>query len=109
MRSACRAVGFEPDIRFSSNEFGVILAAVAGAGAVALLPELGFADAPASVDVLTVMDVPTRRLVFGARRRGDPVRPNVGLVLDRLEMAAKGWHEPDRHHRGAAPLPVGPS
>jgi len=33
VRSACRAVGFEPDVRYNSNEYGVLLAAVVHGGA----------------------------------------------------------------------------
>jgi DNA-binding transcriptional LysR family regulator len=89
VRSACRAVGFEPDVRYNSNEYSVLLAAVVHGGAVALMPRLGLAGAPAGVDVLSVADLPTRRLVFAARRRGDPPRPGVTTVLDHLQAAAR--------------------
>ena len=89
VRSACRAAGFEPDVRYNSNEYGVLLAAVVNAGAVALIPRLGLASPPAGVDVLEVADVPTRRLVFAARRRGEPPRPGVTSVLDHLHAAAR--------------------
>lgn len=88
VRSACRAVGFEPDVRYNSNEYSVLLAAVVQGGAVALMPRLGFTDAPAEVDILPVADLPTRRLVFAARRRGDPPRPGVTTMLDQLQIAA---------------------
>jgi len=89
VRSACRAAGFEPDVRYNSNEYGVLLAAVVNAGAVALIPRLGLASPPTGVDVLEVADVPTRRLVFAARRRGEPPRPGVTSVLDHLHAAAR--------------------
>lgn len=89
VRSACRAVGFEPDVRYNSNEYGVLLAAVVHGGAVALMPSLGLAGAPPGVDVLPVADLPTRRLVFAARRRGNPARPGVTTVIDRLKAAAQ--------------------
>jgi len=89
VRSACRAAGFEPDVRYNSNEYGVLLAAVVNAGAVALIPRLGLASPPTGVDVLEVADVPTRRLVFAARRRGEPPRPGVTSVLDYLHAAAR--------------------
>ena len=87
VRSACRAVGFEPDVRYNSNEYSVLLAAVVHGGAVALMPRLGLAGAPMGVDVLPVADLPTRRLVFAARRRGEPPRPGVTTVLDHLSRA----------------------
>lgn len=89
VRSACRAVGFEPDVRYNSNEYSVLLAAVVHGGAVALMPRLGLAGAPAGVDVLPVADLPTRRLVFAARRRGNPARPGVTTVIDQLRAAAQ--------------------
>ena len=88
VRSACRAVGFEPDVRYNSNEYSVLLAAVVYGGAVALMPRLGLAGAPAAVDVLPVADLPTRRLVFAARRRGEPPRPGVTTVIEHLSAAA---------------------
>jgi len=88
VRSACRAVGFEPDVRYNSNEYSVLLAAVMHGGAVALMPRLGLAGAPPEVDVLPVADLPTRRLVFAARRRGNPPRPGVTTVLEHLQATA---------------------
>jgi DNA-binding transcriptional LysR family regulator len=88
VRSACRAVGFEPDVRYNSNEYGVLLSAVVHAGAVALMPRLGVAGAPPGVDVLPVADLQTRRLVFAARRRGSPPRPGVTTVIDQLRATA---------------------
>jgi DNA-binding transcriptional LysR family regulator len=88
VRSACRAVGFEPDVRYNSNEYSVLLAAVLHGGAVALMPRLGLIGAPRGVDVLPVADLPTRRLVFAARRRGEPPRPSVTALLDHLSGAA---------------------
>jgi len=89
VRSACRAVGFEPDVRYNSNEYSVLLAAVVHGGAVALMPRLGLTGAPPEVDVLPVADLPTRRIVFAARRRGEPPRPGVTVVLDHLQAAAQ--------------------
>jgi DNA-binding transcriptional LysR family regulator len=89
VRSACRAVGFEPDVRYNSNEYGVLLSAVVHAGAVALMPRLGLDGVPPGVDVLPVADLPTRRLVFAARRRGTPPRPGVTTVIEQLQAAAR--------------------
>jgi DNA-binding transcriptional LysR family regulator len=87
VREACRAAGFEPDVRFNSTEFGVVLTAVA-AGAVSLLPQLAVVGVPSGVDVLAVTDVHTRRMVFAAHRQGSASRPSVRLVLDRLRAGA---------------------
>src|SRR5688572_30334075 len=37
VRSACRAAGFEPDVRYNNSEYSVLLAAVLHGGAVALM------------------------------------------------------------------------
>jgi DNA-binding transcriptional LysR family regulator len=109
MRAACRTVGFEPEVRYNSSEFAVLLSAVAHAGAVALLPELAFTQAPPEIDVLDVIDVPTRRLVFGARRRGNPARPSVGLLLDRLTAAGRAVQPSARRRRPVPPGRVRPA
>lgn len=87
VREACRAVGFEPDIRYHTVETGVALAAAARGNAVSLQPSLGVRDVPPGVDVLTVADVRVQRLVFALHRPGRPLRPNVALLLDRLLAA----------------------
>jgi molybdate transport repressor ModE-like protein len=84
LRSACRAAGFDPDVRYVSTENGGVLSAVAQAGAVALLPGLGLRDLPDGVEILDIRGTPPRRTVFAAHRRGDPVRPGVRLMLERL-------------------------
>ena len=85
---ACRAAGFEPDIRYVSGETGVVLAAVLAAGAVALVPRLGLAGLPPGIDVLPVAHDAVRRRVFAAHRHGSAGRPAWHSVLARLRAAA---------------------
>src|SRR5215467_2291761 len=87
-RAACRAAGFDPDIRYVSSEPGVLLSAVCCAGAVALLPRLAVAEPPPGVDVLPLAGAGIRRLVYAAHRRGSAGRPGVALVLAHLRAAA---------------------
>lgn len=87
-RAACRAAGFDPDIRYVSSEPGVVLSAVRCAGAVALLPRLALAQLPPGVDVLPVADAGVRRLVYAMHRRGSARRPGIALVLAELKAAA---------------------
>jgi molybdate transport repressor ModE-like protein len=87
-RAACRAAGFDPDIRYVSSEPGVLLSAVRCAGAVALLPRLAVAEPPPGVDVLPVAGAGIRRLVYAAHRRGSANRPGIALVLAGLKAAA---------------------
>jgi DNA-binding transcriptional LysR family regulator len=88
VRAACRAAGFEPDIRYVSAETGVVLAAVRTAGAVALIPSLGLAAPPPGVRILPLADASIRRRVFAAYRRGSAGRPSVALILSELRAAA---------------------
>ena len=90
VRAACRRAGFEPDIRYVSGETGVVLAAVAAAGAVALVPRLGLAALPSGIEVLPVADAAIRRRVFAAHRPSSARRPGVALFLARLRAAAAG-------------------
>ena len=99
MRRACRAVGFEPDVRYNSRESAVVLRAVREGGAVALLPELALSSTPPGVDVLAVTDVFVQRRVFAARRGGAPVRPAVAVLLDRLAGAAQDLRGGAEHGR----------
>jgi molybdate transport repressor ModE-like protein len=87
-RAACRAAGFDPDIRYVSSEPGVLLTAVRRAGAVALLPRLAVEHPPPGVDVLPVAGPGVRRLVYAAHRRGGASRPGIALVLAHLQAAA---------------------
>jgi molybdate transport repressor ModE-like protein len=87
-RAACRAAGFDPDIRYVSSEPGVLLAAVRCAGAVVLLPRLTVERPPPGVDVLPVAGPGVHRLVYAAHRRGGASRPGIALLLARLEVAA---------------------
>lgn len=92
VREACRAVGFEPDIRVTSTEFSVLLRAVA-AGAVALVPQLAVFSAPPGVQLLPVVGVDTRRHVFLCHRRGSAKRASITVLLDRLVRAAAELRE----------------
>lgn len=88
-RAACRAAGFEPDVRYVSSEPGIVLSAVQAAGAVSLMPRLALADPPRGVDILPVTGPGARRAVFAARRRGSASRPGIVLLLSRLRSAAR--------------------
>jgi DNA-binding transcriptional LysR family regulator len=88
LRSACRAAGFEPDVRYTSSETSVVLATVASTGAVSLVPRLGLAAPPAGVEALRLRDAPPRRRVFAAHRPAKPLRPSLALMLEGLRAAA---------------------
>jgi molybdate transport repressor ModE-like protein len=97
-RAACRASGFEPDVRYVSSEPAVVLSAVRCAGAVALLPGLGLAQPPQGIDALPVAGAGVQRRVFAAYRRGSANRPGIALILAELKAAAHELFRP--HSRG---------
>ena len=49
VRSACRAAGFEADVRWTSDDMLVLVRAVAAGHGIAVLPRLSVADDAAAV------------------------------------------------------------
>jgi DNA-binding transcriptional LysR family regulator len=69
---AARSAGFEPDIRYRSNDVTVFLSLVAHAHAVALVPSLALTSpARPVVSLHQAVDVHLARRIFTAVRRGD--------------------------------------
>ena len=89
LRSACRAAGFEPDVRYNSSESAAVFSAVACAGAVSLVPSLSCTNHPPGVVIVPLAGAPTRRFVFAAHRPGNPVRPSIRLMIDGLKQATR--------------------
>jgi DNA-binding transcriptional LysR family regulator len=81
---ACRAAGFEPDVRYRTTDLGIHLTLVAHGLAAALLPDL--AGAPHR-DGVRVHDLPGRpaRTVFAAVRLGAAGHPTVDALTSALE------------------------
>jgi DNA-binding transcriptional LysR family regulator len=101
----CRALGgFDPDIRFRTNDSVIALAVVASGQAVALLPDLVGADAHPGVAVRTIAEGSVHRTIFAATRTADARRPSVRALLRAVEAAgsALGWPAPRRHDAGTA-------
>jgi molybdate transport repressor ModE-like protein len=88
VREACRASGFEPDIRYEFTEFLVVLRLVAAGLAVALLPELAFCELEHGYDVHPLSTGGFRRHIFTATRLGNRDRPAVVAFRGALEAAA---------------------
>ena len=74
--AACRAAGFEPDVRYSSTDLGIHLRLVREGLAAALLPELASAREVPGVAVHRLEHRPART-IFAAVRRGASERPAV--------------------------------
>lgn len=82
---ACEAAGFVPNIRHHADDFGAVLALVAAGQGVALIPDLGARNAPASV-MLTPL--PIRRRTQLAYRRGAHTHPATAAARIALRDAA---------------------
>lgn len=82
---ACRAAGFEPVVRHTSNDFEVVLALVRAGLGVALVPDLALPTGPSRPGVHLVRPSrPLARMVYAAVRTGAAARPAVRALLTEL-------------------------
>ena len=86
---ACRQFGgFEPDVRYSSNDFLILLELVRSTGAGTLLPDLVLRDGAPGVAVRPLAEGAVQRGIFLLTRRNRT--PAVGAVSAALRAAATG-------------------
>lgn len=88
VREACRAAGFEPDVRFNFVEFPVLLDLVRAGLAVTLLPALALAAGTDGCEVHPLSSGGFSRRVFTACREGSSRRPSVVALLAAVAAAA---------------------
>jgi DNA-binding transcriptional LysR family regulator len=82
--------GFEPRVDLHSNDYQVILAAVAEGLGVALVPPLALVTEYPAVRLRPISDVEVRRYTVAAVRAGGSGRPAIAAALDALrEMAGR--------------------
>ena len=88
VRAACRGAGFEPRVRWETDDMLLLARAVAAGHGVAVLPRLAVDESASAVDVRT-LSAPTlsRRLSAVARSAGT-ARPVVQAVLAALSADA---------------------
>jgi DNA-binding transcriptional LysR family regulator len=89
VRSACRAEGFEPRVRWETDDMLLLVRAVEAGHGVAVLPRLSVADAVAAVDVRRLRAPVLERRLIAVARASAMGRPVVGTVLAALIEAAK--------------------
>jgi molybdate transport repressor ModE-like protein len=89
VREACRAAGFEPDVRYEFTEFAVVLHLVAAGMAVGLLPQLAFTEPTHGYTVHPVSEGGFRRRIFAASRIGNRERPAVVAFLAAVVEASE--------------------
>jgi DNA-binding transcriptional LysR family regulator len=89
VREACRAAGFEPDVRFNFVEFPVLLDMVRAGLAVSLLPALAVVGDAGGYEVHRLSSGGFSRRVFIAFRQGSCLRPSVIALLAAVTAAAE--------------------
>jgi DNA-binding transcriptional LysR family regulator len=89
VRTACRSAGFEPDVRWETDDMLLLVRAVAAGHGIAVLPRLAVADDIADVDIHPVIDPPMSRRLMALTRTSGQDRPVISAVLSELRKAAE--------------------
>lgn len=87
MRTVCQEAGFEPEVRFHTEDLEVTLQIVVAGIGVAILPRLAAFRLPPEVVIHPVPGF--ERRVKALTRPGSADRPAVRVVLDALEKAGR--------------------
>ncbi len=82
VRTACRAAGFEPRVRWTSDDMLVLVRAVAAGHGVAVLPRLSVAADAAVVDLRTLRAPRLERRLRAVARTSALARPTIALVIE---------------------------
>jgi molybdate transport repressor ModE-like protein len=90
VRAACRAAGFEPRVRWTSDDMLVLAGAVAAGHGIAVLPQLSVSPDAAPIEVRTLREPRLTRRLTAVARSSALGRPVVAAVLDALIRAAPG-------------------
>ncbi|GHG52848.1 transcriptional regulator [Sinomonas cellulolyticus] len=85
---ACRAAGFEPDVRYETADLQAHVRLVESGNAVALLPDLVWVGRTPSARLVTLDGAP-RRTVFTSVRGSGAANPMMRAVRDVLEETAR--------------------
>jgi molybdate transport repressor ModE-like protein len=89
VRSACRAAGFEPRVRWTTDDMLVLAQAVAAGHGVAVLPRLSVAADAARVDTRELSAPRLQRRLTVVARASTLGRSAVSTVVDALVAAAE--------------------
>jgi DNA-binding transcriptional LysR family regulator len=96
VRSACRAAGFEPRVRWQTDDLILHLEHVAAGHGVALLPRLGVRTGVAAVEVRELTPPTVTRELLAVTRSVAVARPAVAAVLAALTAAANATQPSNR-------------
>jgi molybdate transport repressor ModE-like protein len=89
VRSACRSAGFEPDVRWETDDMLLLVRAVAAGHGVAVLPRLSVPADAAAVTVSPLRVPRLERRLLAAARSSTLARPVVATVLDEVRSGAR--------------------
>lgn len=98
LRSACRAAGFEPDVRWESDDMLVLAHAVRAGHGVSVIPRLSVGRAPEGIRVGELRAPGIHRRLIAVARTSTLARPVVAEVLDALTSAATATAQEGRIH-----------
>jgi DNA-binding transcriptional LysR family regulator len=88
-RRTCRERGgFEPEIRYHTNDATVTVALVARGLAVALLPDLALPEPHPRIALRAMLGEPVMRTILAVTRATDAARPSTGAVLKTIRGIA---------------------
>lgn len=87
VREICRAAGFEPEVRFETDNYEVTLQLVASVNAVSILPALTLFRVPKGVRLILIPGV--KRQILTVTRPASEGRPPVTAFVEHMKRAAK--------------------
>lgn len=87
VRTACRAAGFEPRVRWETDDMLLLARAVAAGHGLSVLPRLAVADADGGVAVRALREPVLHRRLSAVARRSALARPVVAALVDALAAA----------------------
>lgn len=88
VRIACREAGFDPEVKHEAGEQSTALALVAAGLGVTVASDLGLVPTPEGVDILPLVEAPTRTVSIAFRERDTRRRPLQAFVDAVAEGAA---------------------
>jgi DNA-binding transcriptional LysR family regulator len=84
VRVACHAAGFQPRVRWETDDMLLLVRAVAAGHGLAVLPRLAVADDVADVEIRPLAAPALQRRLVALTRSSNRDRPVVQAVLDQL-------------------------
>ncbi|WP_431710168.1 LysR substrate-binding domain-containing protein [Glutamicibacter uratoxydans] len=98
---ACRLAGFEPDVRYETADLQAQVQLVESGNAVALLPDLVWAQRPRQLRIIDLPGAPVRT-VFTAMRHASERNPAITAVRECLHDQARLLPSPHTAEKNAA-------